>query len=77
KEASAEEPEAPVAPPGAVLEPLPQGAEPEVIERNCVEIPDFVPLFLAKESAGKKEIRWITEEQWNASLASTLSSRAP
>lgn len=75
KEASAEEPEAPVAPPGAVLEPL--VAEPEVIERNYVEVPEFVPLFLAKKAAGAKEIRWITEEEWNASLASTLSSRAP
>ncbi|TIW53859.1 MAG: hypothetical protein E5V54_24160 [Mesorhizobium sp.] len=75
KEPTAEEPEAPVAPPGAVLEP--QVAPPEVIERNYVEVPDFVPLFLAKKQAGGKEIRWITEDEWKASLASALSSRAP
>ncbi|TIW39833.1 MAG: hypothetical protein E5V72_25260, partial [Mesorhizobium sp.] len=64
-------PEAEV-PAGAVLEP--QVVAPEVIERNYVEVPDFVPLFLAKKQAGGKEIRWITEEQWNASLASTATS---
>ncbi|RWM32584.1 MAG: hypothetical protein EOR77_21375 [Mesorhizobium sp.] len=66
-----------VPPAGAVLEP--QVVAPEVIERNYIEVPDFVPAFLAKEHAKRegKEIRWITEEQWNASLASTATSPAP
>ncbi|TIQ64405.1 MAG: hypothetical protein E5X41_17240 [Mesorhizobium sp.] len=68
------EPAAPEeAPPaGAVLEP--QVVAPDVIERNYIEVPDFVPMFLAKKQAGGKEIRWITEEEWNASLASSATS---
>lgn len=61
-------------PAGAVLEPQPQGVQPEVIERNYIEVPDFVPMFLAKKQAGGKEIRWISEEEWNASLASSATS---
>ncbi|RWI47587.1 MAG: hypothetical protein EOR25_15665 [Mesorhizobium sp.] len=70
------EPAEPAEPPpaGAVLEPQPQGVQPEVIERNYIEVPDFVPMFLAKKQAGGKEIRWITEEEWNASLASCETS---
>ncbi|RWD43923.1 hypothetical protein [Mesorhizobium sp.] len=59
-------------PAGAVLEP--QVVAPEVIERNYIEVPDFVPMFLAKKQAGGKEIRWISEEAWNASLASSATS---
>lgn len=49
------------APAGAVLEPV--VAPPEVIERNYIEVPDCVPLFLAKEHAKGKEIRWIKSDE--------------
>ncbi|TPJ51778.1 MULTISPECIES: hypothetical protein [unclassified Mesorhizobium] len=47
-------------PAGAILEP--HVVEPEVVERNYIEVPDFVPMFLAKEHAKQqgKEIRWIS-----------------
>ncbi|RWN60164.1 hypothetical protein [Mesorhizobium sp.] len=63
-------------PAGAVLEPQPQGVEPEVIERNYIEVPDFVPMFLAQQRAKQagKEIRWVSEEEWKASLASSATS---
>ncbi|RWM86455.1 MAG: hypothetical protein EOR84_30550 [Mesorhizobium sp.] len=65
-----------VPPAGAVLEPRPQGVTPEVIERNYIEVPDFVPAFLAKEHAKRegKEIRWVSEQEWNASSASSATS---
>ncbi|RUU76127.1 hypothetical protein [Mesorhizobium sp. M7A.F.Ca.MR.362.00.0.0] len=57
----AEGPPEEVAPAGAILEP--EVAPPEVIERNYIEVPDFVPLFLAQAQAkaAGKEIRWIPQ----------------
>ena len=45
-------------------EPLPEPAvvERKVVERNYVEVPDFVPIFLAKELAKGKEIRWMKDD---------------
>ena len=52
--------------PGAVLEP--QVVEPEVIQRNQVEVPDCVPEFLIKEWAKRSgidpsEIRRVSDEE--------------
>ncbi len=54
---------APEAPAGAVLEPV--IAPPEVIERNVVEVPDYVPKFLAEAWAKRegKSIKWVSEAQ--------------
>ncbi|ESY35711.1 hypothetical protein NKK48_30215 [Mesorhizobium sp. C386A] len=67
KEPAPEEAPTPV---GAVLEP--EVAPPEVIERNYIEVPDFVPAFLARAhaKAAGKEIRWIS----SASSESTPGS---
>lgn len=38
---------------------------PEVIERNYIEVPDYVPRFLAEQAAKRegKEIKWVKEDE--------------
>ncbi|WP_353645706.1 hypothetical protein [Mesorhizobium sp. WSM2239] len=61
------------APAGAVVEPV--VAPPEVIERNFVEVPDYVPMFLAKAyaKAEGKEIKWVASEEQPSPTPSTSS----
>jgi len=62
-EPAAEAEAEPPPPAGAVLEPAP--APKEVVERNVIEVPSYVPKFLAEAWAkhGNRKIRWVEGEK--------------